>query len=100
MPSNLVVANGGIVPPALQGHTPDIVPGFDPEAARDHLRLSGLSRDELQGLEIAGIETWLDDFLLVVSRTWKEVLDLDVPVRPWTLEQALSIGDRRRWPRS
>ena len=81
------------MPPALQGHTPDIVPRFDPEAAREHLRRSGLSRDELRGLEIAGIETWLDDFLLVVARTWKEVLDLDVPVRPWTLEQALAIGD-------
>jgi oligopeptide transport system substrate-binding protein len=93
VPSNLVVANGGIVPPALQGHTPDIVPRFDPEAAREHLRRSGLSRDELRVLEIAGIETWLDDFLLVVARTWNEVLDLDVPVRPWTLEQALAIGD-------
>ena len=93
VPANLVVANGGIVPPALQGHTPDIVPRFDPDTAREHLRRSGLSSDELQGLELAGIETWLDDFLLVVSQTWKEVLDLDVPVRPWTLEQALSIGD-------
>jgi oligopeptide transport system substrate-binding protein len=93
VPSNLVVANGGIVPPALQGHTPDIVPRFDPDAAREHLRRSGLSAEELQGLELAGIETWLDDFLLVVARTWKEVLGLDIPVRPWTLEQALSIGD-------
>jgi ABC-type oligopeptide transport system substrate-binding subunit/class 3 adenylate cyclase len=93
VPSNLVVANGGIVPPALQGHTPNIVPRFDPDAAREHLRLSGISKDDLEGLEIAGIETWLDDFLLVVSGTWTEVLDLDVPVRPWTLEQALSIGD-------
>jgi ABC-type oligopeptide transport system substrate-binding subunit/class 3 adenylate cyclase len=93
VPANLVVANGGIVPPALQGHTPDIVPHFDPDAAREHLRRSGLSAGDLQGLELAGIETWLDDFLLVVSGTWKEVLGLDVPVRPWTLEQALSIGD-------
>jgi ABC-type oligopeptide transport system substrate-binding subunit/class 3 adenylate cyclase len=93
VPANLVVANGGIVPPALQGHTPDIVPRFDPDEAREHLRRSGLSSGDLQGLEIAGIETWLDDFLLVVSGTWKEVLGLDVPVRPWTLEQALSIGD-------
>jgi oligopeptide transport system substrate-binding protein len=93
VPSNLVVANGGIVPPALQGHTPDIVPRFDPETAREHLRSSGLSAEDLGGLELAGIETWLDDFLLVVSRTWKEVLDIDVPVRPWTLEDALSIGD-------
>jgi ABC-type oligopeptide transport system substrate-binding subunit/class 3 adenylate cyclase len=93
VPANLVVANGGIVPPALQGHTPDIVPRFDPEKAREHLARSGLAAEDLRGLELAGIETWLDDFLLVVSRTWKEVLDLDVPVRPWTLEQALSIGD-------
>jgi ABC-type oligopeptide transport system substrate-binding subunit/class 3 adenylate cyclase len=93
VPANLVVANGGIVPPALQGHTPDIVPRFDPDAAREHLRRSGLSGEQLQGLEVAGIETWLDDFLLVVAQMWNEVLGLDVPVRPWTLEQALSIGD-------
>ena len=93
VPSNLVVANGGIVPPALQGHTPDIVPRFDPEAAREHLRLSGLSRDELQGIEIAGIETWLDDFLLVVSGTWKEVLG-PRRTRP-TLDPRAGALDRR-----
>jgi ABC-type oligopeptide transport system substrate-binding subunit/class 3 adenylate cyclase len=93
VPSNLVVANGGIVPPALQGHTPDIVPRFDADKAREHLRRSGLSRGELEGLELAGLETWLDDFLLVVSATWKEVLGIDVPVRTWTLEQALAIAD-------
>jgi len=93
VPANLVVANGGIVPPALQGHTPDIVPRFDPDAAREHLRRSGLSAEELRGLELAGIETWLDDFLRVVAGMWNEVLGLDIPVRPWTLEQALSIGD-------
>ena len=93
VPANLVVANGGIVPPALQGHTPDIVPRFDPDAAREHLRMSGLPPAELRSLEMAGIETWLDDFLLVVAQMWKDVLDLDVPVRPWTLEEALSIGD-------
>ena len=93
VPMNLVVANGGIVPPALQGHTPDIVPRFDPDRAREHLRRSGLSPDDLQGLELAGVETWLDDVLEVLSRTWQEVLGIDVPVRPWTMEQALSIGD-------
>ena len=34
MPANLEVATGGIVPPALQGHTPDIVLPFDPDRAR------------------------------------------------------------------
>src|SRR6476646_1009974 len=33
-PINLAVATGGIVPPALQGHTPDIALRFDPDAAR------------------------------------------------------------------
>jgi ABC-type oligopeptide transport system substrate-binding subunit/class 3 adenylate cyclase len=93
VPSNLVVANGGIVPPALQGHTPDIVPRFDPDGAREHLRRSGLSTDELGGIELAGVETWLHDFLLVVADGWKEVLGIDVPVRPWTLEQAMTIAD-------
>jgi ABC-type oligopeptide transport system substrate-binding subunit/class 3 adenylate cyclase len=93
VPSNLVVANGGIVPPALQGHTPDIAPKFDPDAAREHLRRSGLSEAELRGIQLAGIETWLHDFLLVVAETWRDVLGIDVPVRPWTLDQALSLGD-------
>ena len=35
---NLVVATGGLVPPALQGHTPDIVLRFDPELARERSR--------------------------------------------------------------
>ena len=38
-------------------------PRFDPDAAREHLRRSGC-RGTTRGLEIAGIETWLDDFLL------------------------------------
>jgi oligopeptide transport system substrate-binding protein len=91
--ANFVVANGGVVPPALQGHTPDIVPRFDPDQAREHLRRSGLSSDDLKDLALAGIETWVDDFLSVLARTWKEVLGLDVSVRPWTLEQAFSIKD-------
>jgi ABC-type oligopeptide transport system substrate-binding subunit len=95
IPANLVEANGGIVPPALQGHTPDIVPRFHPDAAREHLRRSGLSMDELQSLEIAGIETWLDASLLVVAQTWKEVLGLDVPVRQASTLSA-AVPDRQQ----
>jgi oligopeptide transport system substrate-binding protein len=92
VPANLVVARGGIVPPALQGHTPDIVPRFDPDKARDHLARSGLSADDLSGLELAGLDTWMDD-LEVLTRTWKDVLGLDVATRPWSLAEALTIGD-------
>ena len=41
MPANMVVATGGIVPPALQGHTPDISLRFDPDAALACLARSG-----------------------------------------------------------
>jgi len=41
LPANYVAATGGLVPPALQGHTPEIVPRFDPELARSHLERSG-----------------------------------------------------------
>ena len=92
VPANFVVARGGIVPPALQGHTPDIVPRFDPDRARDHLARSGLSPDDLAGLELAGLFSWLED-LEVVTATWKDVLGLDVTIRPWSLAEAITIGD-------
>jgi ABC-type oligopeptide transport system substrate-binding subunit/class 3 adenylate cyclase len=92
VPANFVVANGGIVPPALQGHTPDIVPRFDPDKAREHLARSRLSLDDLAGLELAGLDTWLED-LEVLTGTWKDVLGLDVQTRPWSLAEALAIGD-------
>lgn len=37
LPHRLVAAAGGVVPPALQGHTPEIVPGYDPDLARQLL---------------------------------------------------------------
>ena len=40
-PANLVVATGGVVPPALQGHTPDIALRYDPDLAREYLARSG-----------------------------------------------------------
>ncbi|HET9722292.1 MAG TPA: ABC transporter substrate-binding protein, partial [Actinomycetota bacterium] len=49
-PANLVVATGGVVPPALQGHTPDIALRFDPELAREHIARSGFRGE----LELAG----------------------------------------------
>ena len=38
------------MPPALQGHTPDIAPRFDPDLARQHMERSGFSGQ----LELAG----------------------------------------------
>ena len=58
MPVNMVVATGGIVPPSLQGHTPDIAVRFDPDDAREHLRRSGMT----DTLSVACLET--------TSRCW------------------------------
>jgi oligopeptide transport system substrate-binding protein len=86
LPSNLVVATGGIVPPALQGHTPDVAPRFDPELARAALERSGTDR-----VSVEAAPTW-DALVEVVVETWRETLDIavervdaggDVAVRGW-----------------
>ena len=85
MPENLVVARGGIVPPALQGHTPDIVPAFDPDAARACLERSGVGDVRLQ---IGGYVAWVHPFLDTVTSMWRDVLGIESEIRPWTIEQA------------
>ncbi len=86
-PVNLMVATGGIVPPGLQGHTPDITPRFDPDRAREHLGRSG-SQD---GLAIAALEEW-SSFLGPIVESWREVLGLRVELRTWDLHQAMTLG--------
>jgi ABC-type oligopeptide transport system substrate-binding subunit len=92
VPDNVVVATGGVVPPALQGHTPDIVPRFDPDEARRYLETSGVTE---RSVTIGGIETWVGTFLQSVADTWHDVLGLDVHVESWTLERALTLKNIR-----
>ena len=92
VPDNMVVATGGVVPPALQGHTPDIVPRFDPDEARRYLDASGVTE---RSVTIGGIETWVGTFLQSVADTWHDVLGLDVRVESWTLERALTLKNIR-----
>jgi oligopeptide transport system substrate-binding protein len=92
VPDNVVVATGGVVPPALQGHTPDIVLRFDPDKARSYLEASGV---EERTVTIAGIETWVAPFLDGVAATWHDVLGLDVRVESWTLERSLTLTNLR-----
>ena len=87
MPLNMVVATGGIVPPALQGHTPDIALRFDPDLAREHLRRSGFSGT----LDVACLDADLPVIQPVIAR-WAEELGLDVRVVTWTLESAPALG--------
>jgi ABC-type oligopeptide transport system substrate-binding subunit/class 3 adenylate cyclase len=93
---NLMVARGGIVPPALQGHTPDIVLPFDPDEARACLERSGLGPVRLT---IGGYFTWVHPFLDTVTATWREVLGIDSEIVPWTLDDARPVWQADDRPR-
>jgi len=77
LPPNLVTATGGIVPPALQGHTPDIALRFDPDLARSALP------EAVPAIAMACLE---DDRTLLdpVADSWREILGIQVDLRPWT----------------
>jgi ABC-type oligopeptide transport system substrate-binding subunit/class 3 adenylate cyclase len=89
--ANLVVATGGVVPPALQGHTPDIALRFDPDLAREHMERSGFSGE----LEFAGMEVW-GPMMDVLARGWEEIFGRQVRVHPWSwrAEEAMQVGGR------
>jgi ABC-type transport system substrate-binding protein len=90
-PANLVVATGGVVPPALQGHTPEIALRYDPDLAREYLARSGFDGD----LELAGMMVW-DEVLEVVVDVWREVFGGRVAARSWSWrdEEASELGTR------
>ncbi|MHB8469594.1 MAG: ABC transporter substrate-binding protein [Gaiellaceae bacterium] len=90
-PANLVVARGGVVPPALQGHTPDIALPFDPDLAREHLERSGFDGE----IELAGMMVW-DALLVRVAESWRSVFGDRIAVRSWSWreEEAAHAGGR------
>jgi ABC-type oligopeptide transport system substrate-binding subunit/class 3 adenylate cyclase len=90
-PANLVVATGGVVPPALQGHTPDIALRYDPDLARECLARSGFDGQ----LELAGMMVW-DEILDAIAGGWREVFGDRVSVSSWSWreEEALETGER------
>jgi len=90
LPENLVVATGGLVPPALQGHTPEIAPRFDPELARELLARSGVSG----GLRLAGLDDWVTIFE-TIAEGWRDALGLEVTTPTWTPDRAWKLA--RPW---
>jgi ABC-type oligopeptide transport system substrate-binding subunit/class 3 adenylate cyclase len=88
LPINMVAATGGIVPPALPGHTPDIALRFDPERARDYLTRSGFAGP----LDVACLDEDLP-VLEPVMDSWRAVLRTPVEARPWTMEEARKLID-------
>ena len=85
MPVNMIVASGGIVPPALQGHTPDIALRFDPELARDHLSRSGFEGS----LALACLDENLPA-LYPLLESWRDVLGISVDARPWSMDALIA----------
>jgi ABC-type oligopeptide transport system substrate-binding subunit len=86
VPVNMAVAGGGIVPPALQGHTPGIAPRFDPTLAKEcfaRVRLDG-------ALTIAGTDEWMPTIEVLV-RGWRDVLGIAVETRTWTTTDAAKL---------
>jgi ABC-type oligopeptide transport system substrate-binding subunit/class 3 adenylate cyclase len=90
-PANLMVATGGVVPPALQGHTPDIALRYDPDLARDCLERSGYEGP----LELTGMMAW-DEILEAIAGSWREVFGNRVAVSSWSWreEEAKATGAR------
>jgi ABC-type transport system substrate-binding protein/class 3 adenylate cyclase len=88
LPLNMVVANGGIVPPALQGHTPDIALRFEPQAAQERLTRSGFS-----GPLAVACPTVDTSVLAPIVAGWRDVLGLEVELRTWSPEAAIGPMD-------
>jgi ABC-type oligopeptide transport system substrate-binding subunit len=73
-------AMGGVVPPGVPGHSPEIGVGFDPVAARELLRQAGFGTGvELPFLAMAALPGFstTPDYL---RRTWREHLGISVRV--------------------
>jgi ABC-type oligopeptide transport system substrate-binding subunit/class 3 adenylate cyclase len=85
-PANVVVASGGVVPPALQGHTPDIALRYDPELARECLERSGFEGD----LELSGLPAW-DKIIETIAASWESALGRDVSLRRGSAEGRIRI---------
>ena len=90
-PANLVVATGGVVPPALQGHTPDIALRHDPDLARECLARSGFDGE----IELAGMTVW-GEILDAIANSWRDVFGERVSVSTWSWLEEEAIEARGR----
>jgi ABC-type oligopeptide transport system substrate-binding subunit len=87
---NMVPARGGFVPPGVPGHTPDIRPAQDIDAAQSALRASGHQGPLRVGIAIEQVGSYQD----AIIASWRKHLGLDVIVatrplatnREWSAE--------------
>jgi oligopeptide transport system substrate-binding protein len=81
------------VPPALQGHTPDIALPFDPELARELLARSGVT----EGVRVGGFGDWGPVMESVIG-SWERTLGLEFPLDLWEYrEYAALTRPTERW---
>ncbi|HEY8107546.1 MAG TPA: ABC transporter substrate-binding protein [Gaiellaceae bacterium] len=79
-PANLAAATGGVVPPALYGHSPDIAPRLDLERAREHLARSDAAGE--LSLALTAQDVWRE-LLEIVVGGWRDGLGIDVRLDLW-----------------
>ncbi|MDQ3993015.1 MAG: ABC transporter substrate-binding protein, partial [Actinomycetota bacterium] len=84
LPPSFVVASGGIVPPALQRHTPDIAPRFDPDLAAT---LLGGVRPASPLRVVTTSESVTRPILELLVESWRQTLGLEVELRVVEQEQ-------------
>jgi oligopeptide transport system substrate-binding protein len=76
--ANFLPATGGIVPPALAGHTPDIAIRHDPEMARRLLGETGLGNEVLRFGFVASAA--LSEVGFELAAMWRETLGLPIEI--------------------
>lgn len=81
------LATGGLVPPGLPGHTPDIAPQFQPELARESLAHSA----HRGPLIFALVPEWRAPCIDALLAGWREVLGLEIRVQEDVLSRAVEL---------
>ena len=93
LPANLEVATGGMVPPVLAGHTPDVALPFDPAEGRRLLDLV----EEVGRLELAaprGDRGRISrEIMHALAEMWRESLGVEVDVNLFEPEETDSIWE-------
>jgi len=84
-----MIATGGLVPPGLPGHTPDIAPRFDADLARESLRRSA-HRGQLRVAVAIG---WRAPYVDALVDCWREVLGLTVSLEEDVIARYIQFYD-------
>jgi ABC-type transport system substrate-binding protein/class 3 adenylate cyclase len=92
LPAHLPVARGGIVPPALQGHTADIALPYRPDAAAAALAAAGCGGIELT---VAFQDVW-EDVVDTLAESWRELLGITVRRVRWRADDVADLGPPAR----